>query len=89
MLHLGAKQAAQTKTYFRKLFLPQYLKFQFKRMLKYQVVDQQPKFHLSMKYLPQKLDQPFQFIEFCYIKPKVNTYSYGNSDMMEHGHLLN
>ena len=58
-------------------------------MLKYQVIYNQSKFHLGLKYLPYKLDQLFQFIKFYYIKPKVNTYSYSDSDMMEYSHLLN
>lgn len=58
-------------------------------MLKYQVIDKQPKFYLSMKHLPYQLDQLFQFIKFYYIKPKVNTHSYRDSDMMEHSRLLN
>lgn len=58
-------------------------------MLKYQVIYNQSKFHLSSKHLPYKLDQLFQFIKFYYIKPKANAYSYSNWDMMEYSHLLN
>lgn len=52
-------------------------------MLKYQVIDKQPKFYLSMKHLPYQLDQLFQFIKFYYIKPKVNTHSYRDSDIYD------
>lgn len=88
MLSLGAEKATQTKTLFRKLFLPLYLNLKFKRMSKYQVVDKQPKFHLNMKDLPHQLDQPVRCIKLYYVKPKVNTYSYRDSDMMDHSCLL-